>query len=250
MSDLGERTHEATPLRLQQARAAGEGPHSHDLAAALAMLGTLGVLAWLAGDVGSWLAAWTRDAWQPLDLVASATPESAVSQFQQLLWSAAWSLTPLWLLILLVAIAAHWIQTGPRWLPGRLAPKWDRVGPGSWMSRLRPSRLLVHLWLGLPKVILGLAILGWSLHAHLPTLFKLGNFPVDQMVLRGFGVVITIGLQVSGVLMLLGLLDLGGNWWSFRRRLRMTDQELRDELRQQSGEAVNQLRQRRLNRVS
>lgn len=250
MSDSGERTQEATPLRLQQARAAGDSPHSHELAAALAMLGTLGVLAWFTADIGGWLSSWTRESWQPQTPLRMGEQGQIVERLQQLIGNAILALAPVWLLILLVAIAAHWIQTGPRWLPARLQPQLERVGPGTWLRHLRPGRLLGHLWLGLPKVVLGLAILGWSLQANLPSLFALGNLPADQMVSRGFAIVITIGLQVSGTLLLLGVADLGNNWWSFRKRLRMTDQELREELREQSGDAVNQLRQRQLNRVS
>jgi len=42
MSDIGERNHEATPLRRQQARANGDIPQSAELAASLSMLGAIG----------------------------------------------------------------------------------------------------------------------------------------------------------------------------------------------------------------
>jgi len=42
MSDAGERNHEATPLRLQQARTNGNIPKSAELAASLSMLGAIG----------------------------------------------------------------------------------------------------------------------------------------------------------------------------------------------------------------
>jgi flagellar biosynthetic protein FlhB len=74
--------------------------------------------------------------------------------------------------------------------------------------------------------------------------------PVDEMVSATYGLGIRICFEVAIVLLLASLIDYAVQWFGFENRIRMSDQELRDELRSQNGDpVVSQQRQRMVRQV-
>ena len=127
MSDVGERNNEATPLRLQQARANGDIPKSAELAASLSMLGAIGAGYLTFANISTWLQRSTASSWS-MNRVAEYSPETVVNQLQELLLNLAGVLLPFMAVIVLVTIAAHWIQTGPLWMPAKAVPATTNLG--------------------------------------------------------------------------------------------------------------------------
>ena len=242
MSDAGERNHEATPLRLQQARANGDIPKSAELAASLSMLGAIGAGYLTFANISAWLQQTTTSFWTS-NSVAQHSPNAVVSQLQGLLFSLAGVLLPFMAAIVLVTIAAHWMQTGPVWMPGNAVPAATNLGWGKWKQKFG----LLHLFgvggLGLPKIAIGLTVMLFGAWHQRDELFGLANLPPAVLVSQLFGIVALVCLQVAGTLVVLGMLNFGLQWVSHRRRMRMSDQEIRDEIRSQGGSSVERIRE-------
>ena len=66
--------------------------------------------------------------------------------------------------------------------------------------------------------------------------------PAEDLVPRMFSIVALVSLQVAGTLAVLGVFDFGLQWMANRRRLQMSTQEIREELRSQGGDAVDRVR--------
>ena len=58
-----DRIHQATPGRRQQARQDGDVVKSHELAAAVQMLGAIAITYYLLGNVSHWIRNWTTETW-------------------------------------------------------------------------------------------------------------------------------------------------------------------------------------------
>jgi len=222
MSDVGERTHEATPLRLQQARANGNIPKSAELAASLSMLGAIGAGYLTFANISAWLQRSTTSSWST-NRLAGYSPEAVVNQLQELLFDLAGVLLPFMATILLGTIAAHWIQTGPVWMPSKAMPAMTNLG-----------------W---AKIIISLAVMVFAGWTQRDALFSLANLPPEVLVSQLFSIVAFVCLQVAGTLVLLGVFDFGLQWTSHRRRMRMSNQEIREEIRSQGGSAVDHVRE-------
>ena len=241
MSDSGDRNHAPTAIRLQQARAAGDIPKSAELAASLSMLGAIGAAYLTFSNISTWLLKSTTQSWS-VNRIAEYSPESMVSHLQGLLFDLAWVLLPFMTAIVLVTIAAHWFQTGPVWLPSKAVPDSANLGWGKWKQKFGMLHLLGIGGLGLPKIMIGLAVMMFGIWFQRDALFSLGNMPPQILVAQLFSTVALVCLQVAGTLVILGLFDFGLKWTANQRRMRMTEREIREELRSQGGSSVNRLR--------
>ena len=79
--------------------------------------------------------------------------------------------------------------------------------------------------------------------------FILSNGPADGLVAKLFSLILTITLHVAFALLVTSTADYWLKFASYQRRIRMTDQQLRDELRMQNGDSQIRARRRQLNRI-
>ena len=138
MSDAGERNQAPTAMRLQQARAAGDIPRSAELAASLSMLGAIGAAYLTFSNISKWLQRSTTDSWslnRAVDYSSAYSSDAVVEQMQTLLFDLAGVLLPFMASIVLITIAANWIQTGPIWLPAKAVPDVSNLGLGKWKQK-------------------------------------------------------------------------------------------------------------------
>ncbi len=241
MNDSGERNHAPTPMRLQQARAAGDIPKSAELAASLSMLGAIGAAYLTFSNISQWLLKSTTQSWS-VNRIAEYSPDSMVSHLQGLLFNLAWVLLPFMTAIVLVTIAAHWFQTGPVWLPSKAVPRSSNLGWNKWKQKFGVLQLFGIGGLGLPKIMICLAVMMFGIWYQRDVLFSLANMPPKILVAQLFGTVALVCLQVAGTLVILSLFDFGLQWAANQRRMRMSEQEIREELRSQGGSSVNRIR--------
>ena len=74
------------------------------------------------------------------------------------------------------------------------------------------------------------------------------GYPADAMAQQLFSLVLLICSHVAVALLMVSLLDFGMKYWGFEKRIRMTDQQLRDETRMQNGDPQTSARRRELQR--
>lgn len=235
MSESGDPIHVATPARRQQARQDGDIPKSFELAAAVQMVGALLVAYFLFGKIARWLRDWTTETWSNAGAHLSIEPAEFTSQFQHAIGGSLSVLLPVLGLFLLIGVGSHWLQTGPLFLSSRIIPDPTRLGPANWKRQTFSLGNLALLLIGIPKIIIAGIVLATSTWVHRDEFFALANFPANTLVTKMFELILTISVQVAAALLITSALDYGLKWTSHQRRLRMTDQQLRDELRMQNG---------------
>ena len=249
MSDVGDRNHPATPTRREQARREGDFAKSTELAAAIQMLGATLVGFLLLGGVAVWLRDFTRQWYQQAGISSESslagTVDDGVTQHLSVkLLDLVATLSPVLILLMLVSIVSHWMQTGPTFIAGKASPDLNRISPMRWGRRMFSARTLVAPFVGVPKTLIAVAVAIGSGWAYRNQFFELANWPADVMVAKLFGLVLMISFFISLSMLATALLDWAVNWYSREQRLRMTDQQLRDELRMQNGDPQMQQRRR------
>lgn len=247
MSTFGEdRRHPASATRRAQARKDGDSAKSNELTVSIQILAAVALLYFGLPQIGYWIHATTTSLW---DQQATFTDvESTVGQTQNLIHSLVWVLAPMMLGFFLFGWVAHIVQTGLRL---RL-PKFSlaRSSGSSWFTNFFSWSTVVLPFVTLPKMLLAIGVAGVSTWWRRESFFSLGGLPVDEMVSATYGLGIRICFEVAIVLLLASLIDYAVQWFGFENRIRMSDQELRDELRSQNGDpVVSQQRQRMVRQV-
>jgi flagellar biosynthetic protein FlhB len=252
--DDDERLFPPTPRRREEARRSGRVAHSRLLATALVMLVAFGALRW----GGKWLwhgvhnvaeRPWTSDGSTPGAPAVVAWTSSIQVQpllrVRELLTAVGGVVAPWLVLIVVLAIVANIAQFGFLFRPERLAERWEQpLSPasGGFGRRLRDALFA----LAQVAVIVGVA--AWRLEPIFRGSTLRGAVDDSSAITRqspamdldawGAAVadaVLETGLYASGMLVVLGIVDYGWNWWRLERSLWMTTEEMREELRSDSA---------------
>lgn len=244
---LSEKIHPATPQRRQRAREEGRVARSHDLTTALVLVGGLCGLLWLGRDLADTLGALMRQQLSGRPGLAT-NADLVVAHWNETLYLVGRALLPIVGLLALAAAASHVGQVGFLFLPQKLAPDSARIDPVQGAQRLASPDNFVRLLFGLLKTGLILGVAAWSLWNSRERLLNLGALEIRP--LAAVLVELTLGtcLKIALVLLAFGVFDYGYQRWKLERDLRMTTQELREELKELNGVSLAAQRRRRSQR--
>ena len=245
--DRGQRTEQATPKRLQEARERGNVAGSSEVAPAVTVVAAAGFLSWMgptwAGSLLSLVPTIFGElhapAWEVVD--AEHFLSRVLGQFVMLA-------APIVLAIAAVVIAANLLQVGFVLSGYPLKPDWSRVSLVSGFRNLFSARAIVDL--GKAPLKLGLLVLiaYVTVHGELSALLTVaGVDPIAGVkVFAGLGLTLLwrIGLAHAAI----AALDYGYQRWAYHQRLRMTKDEVREELRQAEGDPQIRARFRSLHK--
>ncbi|HEY8538103.1 MAG TPA: flagellar biosynthesis protein FlhB [Steroidobacteraceae bacterium] len=242
--DGQERTEQATPKRREEARRRGQIPRSRELStAAVVMTGGCALYA-LGGQLGAGLHGMmtkgllvSRE--QALD-DARMVPAFATAALDTLLACA-----PLFGLIVVAALIAPLALGGWNFSTQALQPQFSRMNPIAGLKRMFAPRSLVELGKGFAKfgVVALLAVLVlWNEASELLALGResaLGAI-VHAARLTGQGLIV-----VSAGLLIIAAVDVPYQLWQYAKQLKMTREEIRQELKETEGspEVKSRIRQ-------
>jgi flagellar biosynthetic protein FlhB len=229
-----ERTEEATPKRREEARRKGQIPRSRELSAAAVTLAGGCALYTLGGRISGGIYGMVRDGLQltreeALDAssVLPALAEAAMKGF--------WALVPVFGLVMLAALLAPLALGGWNFSSEALAPKFSRLNPIEGVKRLFAVRNLVELTKALAKfgVVAGIAVL--VLWQDTGALLGLGREPTPQAIGHAMKLCAHGLVLVSCGLILIAGIDVPFQLWQHAKQLKMTRQEIRDEMKESEG---------------
>ncbi len=231
----GDKSQEPTPHRREKAREEGHIPQSHDLASAVVLLaGTLGLIV-AGGQLITLLAQYSRQQWEGAAWL-TLDVDRVAAHWQGVLNLLGAGLLPILGLVLLAAIAIHLAQSGFLFLPAKVLPDPGRISPLRGLQRIFSMANLVRLVLGLLKLLVIAGVAVWALWAQKERILGLALLDEFQIAAYlGELVPLTI-LKIGGALLVLALADYGYQYWKHEQDLKMTPQEVREELRNLEGD--------------
>ena len=227
------RTERPTPKRLRDARRKGQVAISQDLSPWLALL----VGSYLLPGAVQGAGAGVRLAFDELEAVAtSGDPSPAVAALGHGLLAALLALGPLLAVIVLVAALSHVAQTNGVVSFHRLRPDFKRINPLQGFKRLLSPR---RLW-DTARQVAKAAIVTFVVWPRAVALVHDLSRHRDRPALAGVAATGTalIGMvrAVSWTMVLLALADYAVQRHHHRVDLKMTKQEVKDELRHSEGD--------------
>lgn len=232
---FGDKTHQATPHRRQKAREEGQVAQSQDLASAIVLLGAVVGLMWLGRAAASRTLEFFN---QRLSVVPPLNQgaDGFVADSRQVFRFLAETTLPFLGLMLVVAVAAHFLQIGWILAPQKLLPDISRVNPLKGLQRLFSLGNGVKLALGLAKVAVVAAVAAASVWNRVGVLLTLPELGTRAQCAATVEFLLTTALHVAVALLVLAIFDYAFQRWKFEQDLKMTTQELREEYKNLQGD--------------
>ncbi|TEB15937.1 Flagellar biosynthetic protein FlhB [Pelotomaculum sp. FP] len=242
-----ERTEQATPRRIKEARQKGQVSRSPDLTGALCLMAMVALVYAIKGqfilDLQRYLAGYFSD-------VAHIHfyEKSPVSLLNNAATFSLKLLAPFFGVSLLVVIASSLVQVGFLFSPEVLKPKAAHLNPMPGLQRMFSTRSLVEL----VKSVLKFGIIGcitYSLiKANLGELLLVLNRPPAGIYQTIIGFILTVAWWGALAYLALSLFDYMYQRYDYRKSLKMSKQEVKEEFRQTEGDQQIKFRQREMRR--
>lgn len=246
-SSAGEKSQDPTPHRRQQAREKGQIAQSQDLGSALLLVASTVVLMTLGAPVLNFFAELLvrqlgGDPWLVSDR------DFFLGQWWRLVDELAAVLLPIFGLVMLVGVASGVLQSGFLYTPERIAPDFKRISLLAGLKRIFSLSGAMRLAFGLFKigVITGVALV--SLYSERDDIIALAALDLGPIALFVLDITLWTTLKIGIALLVLALLDYGYQRWNFEQDLRMTHQEVREEMKDLQGDPQMIARRRAVQR--
>jgi flagellar biosynthetic protein FlhB len=138
-------------------------------------------------------------------------------------------------LICLAGVAVNVLQVGFLFLPQRLAFDFSRLDPLQGLRRIFSSSGMVQLGFGMLKLTIVLAVAGAVLYNDRAEILRLTELSPAGIGVQISQILFRTAIKVGAALFVLALLDYAYQWWRHEQDMKMTPQELREELRNLEG---------------
>jgi flagellar biosynthesis protein FlhB len=232
--DGQERTEEPTAKRLDDAKRKGQVPRSRELnTMAVTLTGVVG-LAMMSRSLGHSLSEMMSERFV-LTREEIFDTNSMIINLGQGVGEAFLSLVPFFLMVIVAAIFSSVALGGFSFSGEALTPKLDKLSPLKGIKRVFSARGLVELLKAMAKFLLigGITIL--LLYNTLDKYLALHNMDMVQAISHLNGLIGWSVILLASSLILLAAIDVPFQLWDHKRQLKMTRQELRDEMKETEG---------------
>jgi flagellar biosynthesis protein FlhB len=229
-----EKTEEPSEKKLRESREKGEVPRSRDLSGAIVVLA--GVAALMNGGQSAFLHArrifalgmgYSREALLS-DALPGRTLHAAMHEALNLF-------APVAVATMLATLAAPLLLGGLNFSAQALQPKFDRLDPIKGLGRIFAMRGLIELGKALLKLLFIGAVLGLLLRHWQDELQATGRGSVVAGIAQSIGLLGRSALWFGSMLALIGGIDAIYQKFDHAKTLRMTKQEIRDEMKESEG---------------
>ncbi|MFI4875347.1 MAG: flagellar biosynthesis protein FlhB, partial [Blastopirellula sp. JB062] len=164
------------------------------------------------------------------------------------LWRLATVLTPILLLMFAAAIVLNLMQTGFLFLPEKLTFDIKRINPMSGFGRLFALANFVRFGFGIIKVLIVSAVAAVSIYNDLPAILGLAELSAGEIASFLLSTAFWTAMKIGAALVILALLDYAFQWWKHEQDLKMTKQEVREEMKSLQGDPALIARRRQVAR--
>ncbi len=247
-SEQSERTEEASPKRLEEARERGQIPRSRELGNFATMIGGSALLVAIGGWVGERLAVIMRESLQvsPAQL---ADPQSMLAALGSATGGALGMLAPLFCGLLALIFLAAVALGGWNFSIEALEPDFSRLDPLAGLQRLFGLQGFSELAKAMLKVVVVGGVAAGVIKFLFGDVIALGHMAPRTAIGRGAGLLGWAFVWLSAGLAVIAMVDVPLQLFQFHRALRMTLQEVRDEAKESDGNPETKRRIRQVQQL-
>ena len=242
-----EKTEQATPKRREDARRKGQVARSSELSSiailATGLLALSGLGPYMLDQLGVFM----------IDALTNGV-KVEINSTNLYLHTGSWVLgyariiVPIVALLVVAALAVNYAQVGLLFTLQPLTPKAERISPFSGIKRIFSSKGLVELAKSLFKIGAVVYVTYLTISADINNLVSYMDMGVGQIFTLSGDIILTLAFRIILLLLIMAILDYSFQRWDYEKNLRMTRQEVREEVKQQEGDPMVRSRVRNLQR--
>jgi flagellar biosynthetic protein FlhB len=241
----GEKIFPATPHKRKEARKKGQVARSADLSGALVLVAIVLVLRWALTSgaaieqlIGDFQTAFHFDPHADGGFTLSSARHL---ELMVLLWGGK-LLAPILLMGVLLGLGANIGQVGFVISGHALIPDWTRVSPATGLKRIFSSRGAFELMKGMGKI----GFIAWLCYSQiektLPALINASRMPLLSYLSVIGDLIWSLGIRIALALAVIAAVDYVFHKYDFEKNMRMSREEMKQEMKQTDGDPM--LRQR------
>lgn len=237
-NDGGDKTEEPTTKKLSDARKEGQVAKSTELITATGLLTLFVALKIFLDYVIKQFVQVFQKVYSKIDRVSSEEFNSTV--FAVLFTDGIWTIIkicfPIFIMIMLTSFIVVAFQV--KWeVSGKLImPKFSKINPISGFSKIFSKDKIVELIISVAKILIIFYIVYDALNDNWGLLISLYDLSLFQAVALIGDTIIDLGLQISFVFLIIGFADYIYQKFKFKKDMRMTKQEVKDEFKNSEGD--------------
>ncbi len=239
-----ERTEQPTARRLSKAKSKGQVPQSQELTSTVTLLVLMAMIALLAPKLLQWFMLQIRqgmscengvfaDSRGFLDFVSRKTVDMTLVIY------------PILVALVAGSFMASVAVSGLNYSPGALEFKFSQFNPITGLQKLVNARSLVKLLLSVLKLLFISLIVWFYLRSRLDMLAALRWAWSAQILVVIAKIILGLMIRIGIVLLAMGIADAYYQKWKYIQELKMSKQEVKEELRDTIGspEVKSRIRQ-------
>lgn len=242
-----EKTEDPTPKRIKEAREKGDVPRSKELATTLVLMAAVfSVIVFGAKLAESMLGVMESNF--ILDRAAIFDTNKMLAHFGTSAKESLEGLAGVFGVLLIAALIGPIALGGWNFSAQSIAPKGSRIDPLAGIKRMFSLKALIELFKAIAKFSLvgGFAILIlWNIRGDL---LALATFEARPAIDAALDIVIWVFMALSAVLILVAVVDVPYQLYEYTEKMKMTLQEVKDELKNTEGKPEVKGRIRQLQR--
>ena len=234
MAEDDLKTEEPTPKKLEKTREEGQFARSQDLSVALLTIAVACVIYLLGGGMGESIISLLQEAFVFDDKVVRDTA-LVPSLFGELSVRGFVSILPIFAATIFLAFGAAFLVGGIGFSIKGFFPKASKLNPLKGLSRMFGLKSLVELFKGILKLLVIGSVVSAVLFLYYEEIFSLTA--LDSHVAIGEGLLIlALGVVlISLSLLIIAAVDVPYQIISFKNKLKMSIQEIKDEYKDTEG---------------
>lgn len=234
--DSGSKTERATPRKKQDERKKGNIFQSKDITNSVSLL----VITYLIRLCGGWLFGTmervVREGCASLTFTPTLTVREAAGIVSNFSIDMAVLIVPVAAASMFMGLLLTGVQTRFLITPSLLGPKLSRINPLSGLKNLFSPKTMVELI----KSIIKVTIIGFVLYSDIRARITAATLsplisPVSSMRYLAESV-FDITVRIAMFMVIFAAFDYLYQWWDYEKRLRMTKEEVKEELKRMEGD--------------
>lgn len=229
-----DKTEEPTAKKREDAKKKGQVGRSTDMNAAFVLLMGFFIIKLLWENIYHSIAAYTTYIFSHLNQPVDT--ENIIRIFIGIIELLAQTALPIMIAIMAIGLAINFFQVGLNFNTEAIGFKLDKLNPINGFGRIFSKRSLMELVKSLMKI----AIIGFFLYDflidHLMEMPQFIYFDLPTSLAQISDIIFKMAFEVIGVIMIVGFMDYAYQKWQTTQDLKMSKQEVKDEMKQSEGD--------------
>lgn len=234
----GERTEDATSKKLSDARKKGQVARSTELITATGLLTLFISLKLFIGYISDHFLTSMRKSFLDLDKLSKG--EFTATKFEGLLSDSLGNILliciPIFALAIVSSVGVILFQVKWKISASIMKPKFEKINPLKGFKKIFSKDKLVTMLVELIKIGVITYIAYDTLKDEWATLFNLYDIDLEPAILLIGQMVIDLGMRISIIFIIIGIFDYFYQKLKFKKDMKMTKQEVKDEFKNSEGD--------------